>query len=61
MQMQKVGRGRTFKTHCVALASVAHLIGSSSHKPQDCRFDSQSLHVPRFRVQSLVGVHRRGN
>ena len=33
---------------CGALASVAQLVGASSHKPKGHRFDSQSGHMPRL-------------
>ena len=44
------------KKHRLTLASVSQLVGASSLTPKGCRFDSQSGHIPRFWVQSLVGV-----
>ena len=35
-----------------ALAGVAQLVGMLSCKPKDCRFDSQSGHMPELWVQS---------
>ena len=44
-----------------ALTSMAQLVGVSSHKPKGHRFDSQSGHMPRLWVRSLVGACVRGN
>ena len=61
------------KAHCIclvlggywnkvqALASVAHLIGASSHNPKGRGFDSQSGHMPSLHGLSPVGAGRRGN
>ena len=38
-----------------SLASVAQLVGASSHKPKVCRFDSHSGHMPGLQVQSQSG------
>ena len=45
----------------MALASVAQLVGASSCNLKGCRFDSQSGHMPRLRVWSLVRALVRGN
>ena len=39
-----------------ALASVAQLVGESSHRPKGCRLDSQSGHIPKMWVPSPVWV-----
>ena len=44
-----------------ALAGVAQLVGTFSHKSKGCRFDSWSGHMPRLQVWSPVGVSTRGN
>ena len=38
---------------------LAQLVGASSHKPKDCRFNSQSGHIPRLLVLSPVGCMRK--
>ena len=38
-----------------ALAGVAQLVGALSHKPKGRQFNSQSGHMPRLWVPSLVG------
>ena len=43
------------------LASMAHLVGALSYKLKGCGFNSQSGHMPRLWVQSLVGVLMGGN
>ena len=55
---------RDFKVNYVtslALAGIAQLVGTSSCKPKGCGFDSQSGHMPRLWVWSLVGWHTRSN
>ena len=44
-----------------ALASMAQLFGVSSCKPKGHGFNSQSGHIPRLWVRSLVGAHTGGN
>ena len=44
-----------------ALAHVSQLVGASCHKPKGRRFNSQSRHMPRLQVQSLVRVHMGGS
>ena len=39
------------------MASVAQLVGVPSHTQKGYGFDSQSGHIPRLQVQSLVWVH----
>ena len=39
---------------------VAQLVGAFSRITKGCRFDSQSGHIPRLRVQSLFGAHMGG-
>ena len=45
----------------LALASMAQLVGASSHKPKGHEFDSHSGHIPRLQVWPLVGVCERGS
>ena len=40
---------------------VAQLVGVLSHTPKGCRFNFQSGHAPRLRVQSQVGACTQGN
>ena len=44
-----------------ALASVAQLVGTLSHKPKGCGFNSWSGHMPELWVQPRVQAHARGN
>ena len=43
----------------IALASVAHLVGASSHRLKACEFGSQSGCMPGLWVQSLARAHAR--
>ena len=40
---------------------VAQLVGVLSHTPKGCKFNFQSGHAPRLRVQSQVGACTQGN
>ena len=44
-----------------ALVGVAQLAGPIICTPKGCRFDFQSGHMPRLRVQALVGVRTGSN
>ena len=44
-----------------ALASVAQLVGASSHTQKGHGFDSWSGHMPRLWVQSSIGACTAGN
>ena len=47
---------------CQIIALARWLGGlKAPYTPKHCRFDSQSGHIPRLQVQSLVRVHTRGN
>ena len=50
-----------FKDDFSSLTGVAQLVGTLFHKPKRHRFDFQSGHTPRLRVQSPVGACTRGN
>ena len=39
---------------CLALASVAQLVGALSHEPEGCGFNPQSGHMPMLWVQSTI-------
>ena len=45
----------------IALTGVAQLVGAFSHTPKGCGFDSQSGHITRLWVQSLVGTRMESN
>lgn len=47
--------------YLVALAGVTWLAGVSSPTPEGGGLDSQSGHISRLRVQSLIGACRGGN
>ena len=51
----------TFLKQLSDLVGVPQLVGESSYKPKSHMFDSQSGHIPRLWVWSLVGAHMRGN
>ena len=44
-----------------SLWPAAQWVGGSSCTPDDCRFNSQSGHMPRLQVRSLVGVSTGSN
>ena len=44
-----------------ALASVVQWFGALSRRPKGHGFRSQSGHMPRLQVQSLLEMHTRGN
>ena len=50
---------KTSKRYCPGW--VAQMVGVLSHAPKGCRFLSQSQHIPRFQVQSPVGVQPGSN
>ena len=52
--LQREQKSTTLKAG-LALAGVAQLVGVLSYKPKGCRFNSQSGHIPRWLVPSLVG------
>ena len=43
------------KRKCITLARVAHWVGRYLRKPQGCRFDSPSGHMPGCWVRSQFG------
>lgn len=44
-----------------ALACVTQLVGVLPHTPKGAWFNSWSVQIPRFQVQSPVGAHGGGN
>ena len=48
-----------YQKNCMALASVAQLVGVSSQRRKSCGFNSQSEYIPRLWVQSPVGAHMK--
>ena len=48
-----------YKMEILALACVAHFVGTLSHKPKGCGFNSQSGHIPKLQIRSWSSAYVR--